>query len=49
MMAVVTHWLICYQMVDIMAALPPANGEAAAKISDEHADERVDDKYLSNG
>lgn len=49
MTAVVTHWLVCYQMVDIVTALPPANGETAAKISDEHADERVDDKDLSNG
>lgn len=47
--AAATHWLICYEMVDVVAALPPANGQAAAKVGDEHANERVDDKNLGNG
>lgn len=37
------------EMVDVVAALPPANGQAAAEVGDEHADERVDNKDLGNG
>lgn len=47
--AAATHWLVCYEMVDVVAALPPADGQAAAKVGDEHANECVDSKYLSNG
>lgn len=44
-----TYWLVGEEMMDIVAALPPPNGQATAKVGDEHADERVDGKYLSNG
>lgn len=35
--------------MDIVTALPPPNRQAAAKVGDEHANECVDSKYLSNG
>lgn len=44
-----THWHIRNEVVDVVAALPPANGQAAAEVGDKHADERVDDKDLGNG
>lgn len=44
-----THWHICDEMVDIVAALPPANRQAAAEVGDEHADERVNNKDLGDG
>jgi hypothetical protein len=36
-------------MMDIVTALPPSDGQATAKIGDEHADERVDGECLSDG
>ena len=36
-------------MVDIVTGLPPADGKAAAKISDEHANERVHNEDVGNG
>ena len=44
-----TNWLVCDYVVDIVTGLPPTDGEAAAKISNEHANERVHDEDLSNG
>lgn len=44
-----TYWLIGDEMMDIMTALPPPNGQATAKVGDEHADERVDGECLSDG
>lgn len=44
-----TYWLIGYEMMDIVTALPPPDGQTTAKVGDEHADERVDGKCLSDG
>jgi hypothetical protein len=32
-----TYWLIREKMMNIVATLPPADGQAAAEISNEHA------------
>jgi hypothetical protein len=32
--------------MDIVTALPPSDGEAAAEVGDEHADERIDNEDL---
>lgn len=32
-----TYWLVCEKMVNVVATLPPADGQAAAEISNEHA------------
>lgn len=44
-----TYWLIGNEMMDIVTALPPSNGQTTAKVGDEHADERVDGECLSDG
>ena len=39
---------VCNKVVDIVAAFPPADGEAAAEVGDEHADECVGDKVVGD-
>jgi len=36
------------EVVDVVAAFPPANGEAAAEVGDEDADEGVGDKVMGD-
>jgi len=36
------------EVVDVVAAFPPANGEAAAEVGDEDADEGVGDKVVGD-
>ena len=40
--------MVCDEMMDIMAALPPANRETTAEIGDEESDESVDDKVVGD-
>jgi hypothetical protein len=44
-----THWLVGNEVMDIVATLPPSNGEATAKVGDEHADKRINGKNLGDG
>lgn len=44
-----TYGLVSDKMMDVVAALPPANGQAAAKVGNEHANQGIDDKYMGNG
>lgn len=37
------------EMMDVMAALPPAEGKTAAEVGDEQADERVYGKDVGDG
>jgi hypothetical protein len=37
------------QVVHVVAALPPSDGEATAKVGNEDADQGVDDKVLGDG
>lgn len=36
-------------MMDVVTALPPSNRQAAAEISNEHADQGIGDKVLCDG
>jgi hypothetical protein len=33
-------------MMDVMAALPPSNGQATTEVGNEHGNKRVDDKHM---
>lgn len=45
----VTNRLVGDEMMDVVAALPPPNGQAAAKVGNEHADECVYSEDLRDG
>jgi len=38
--------MVCDEMMDIVTALPPADGEAAAEVCDEEGNEGIDDKVV---
>ena len=44
-----TNRLVGDEMMDVVAALPPPNGQAAAKVGNEHADECVYSEDLRDG
>ena len=39
---------VCDEVVDVVAALPPADGEATAEVGDEHTDEGVGDEVVGD-
>lgn len=41
--------MVCDQVVHVVAALPPSNGQATAEIGDEHADDAVSNKVVRDG
>lgn len=40
--------MVCNEMMDIVTALPPADGEAAAEVGDEEGNEGIDDKVMGD-
>lgn len=44
-----TYRLVGDEMVDVVAALPPSDGQAAAEVGDEHCDEGVDGEVGRDG
>lgn len=44
-----TYRLVGDEMVNIVAALPPSDGQTAAKVGDEHANETVNLEILGDG
>jgi hypothetical protein len=44
-----TYRVVGDEMVDVVAALPPADGQAAAKVGDEHGDQAVDLELAGDG
>jgi hypothetical protein len=45
----VTYRVVGDEVVDVVAALPPAHGEAAAKVGNEDGDEGVDGEVVGDG
>lgn len=45
----VTYGVIRDQVVNVMATLPPTNGQSAAKVRDEYPDHHVNVEVMSNG
>ena len=46
---IITYRLVGDEVVDVVAALPPSDGQATAKVGDEHAEQRVHDEVLGDG
>lgn len=44
-----TYGIVGDKVVDVVTALPPSDGETAAKVGDEHGNESVDNKVGGNG
>lgn len=44
-----TYRLVGDEVVDVVAALPPPDGQAAAEVGDEHGDEGVDGEISRDG
>ena len=42
------YWIVWNEMVDVMATLPPPNGETATEVSDKHANECIDYEIMSD-
>ena len=41
-----SYWVVCHQMVYIVAALPPSDRQTATKVGDEDAYEGVRDEVV---
>lgn len=41
--------MVCDEMMDVVAALPPPEGKATAEVGDEQTDERVHGKDVRDG
>lgn len=44
-----TYWQVGDEVMNVVAALPPSNGQATAEVGDEDTNGRVDDKVASDG
>lgn len=44
-----THRLVRDKVVNIVAALPPSDGETTAKVGNKHSNQSVDHKVGGNG
>jgi hypothetical protein len=44
-----TYRLVGDEVVDVVAALPPSDGQATAKVGDEDTNEGIDDEVVGDG
>ena len=47
-MSGLAYWVIGDQMMNVMAALPPADGQTATEVGDEDANESICDEIMGN-
>ena len=44
----IAYRLVRHEMMDVVATLPPADGETAAEVCNEHADQGIDDEIMGD-